>query len=411
MEQIKCPHCGEVFTIDESGYAAIVSQIRDKEFEKLVEKNKKELEDNQQSVIDNAVLKSKSESEKKISELEAKINKIESDHRLIIAEKDSEIKELKKDNTRAVEDAVRQEKEKVKELQNTIKENELTYSLELKNKDEIHEKEIKYKDEEIARVKEFKLQQSTKMVGESLERFCEEEFNKLRSAAFQTAYFEKDNDIKSGSKGDFIFRDYSDDIEYISIMFEMKNENDETKTKHKNEDFFKELDKDRREKGCEYAVLVSMLEGDNEYYNTGIVDVSHKYPKMYVVRPHFFIPVITLLRNAAMNNLEDKKALVEMQSKNIDVSTFESTLLDFKERFGRNYELANRKFNTAIDEIDKTISHLQKVKEELLASDNNLRLANNKLDDLTIKKLTKNNPTMQQMFEEAGVDIKGKNKG
>ena len=411
MEQIKCPHCGEVFTIDESGYAAIVSQIRDKEFEKLVEKNKKELEDNQQSVIDNAVLKSKSESEKKISELEAKINKIESDHRLIIAEKDSEIKELKKDNTRAVEDAVRQEKEKVKELQNTIKENELTYSLELKNKDEIHEKEIKYKDEEIARVKEFKLQQSTKMVGESLERFCEEEFNKLRSAAFQTAYFEKDNDIKSGSKGDFIFRDYSDDIEYISIMFEIKNENDETKTKHKNEDFFKELDKDRREKGCEYAVLVSMLEGDNEYYNTGIVDVSHKYPKMYVVRPQFFIPVITLLRNAAMNNLEDKKALVEMQSKNIDVSTFESTLLDFKERFGRNYELANRKFNTAIDEIDKTISHLQKVKEELLASDNNLRLANNKLDDLTIKKLTKNNPTMQQMFEEAGVDIKGKNKG
>lgn len=411
MEQIKCPHCGEVFTIDESGYAAIVSQIRDKEFEKLVEKNKKELENNQQSVIDNAVLKSKSESEKKISELEAKINKIESDHRLIIAEKDSEIKELKKDNTRAVEDAVRQEKEKVKELQNTIKENELTYSLELKNKDEIHEKEIKYKDEEIARVKEFKLQQSTKMVGESLERFCEEEFNKLRSAAFQTAYFEKDNDIKSGSKGDFIFRDYSDDIEYISIMFEMKNENDETKTKHKNEDFFKELDKDRREKGCEYAVLVSMLEGDNEYYNTGIVDVSHKYPKMYVVRPQFFIPVITLLRNAAMNNLEDKKALVEMQSKNIDVSTFESTLLDFKERFGRNYELANRKFNTAIDEIDKTISHLQKVKEELLASDNNLRLANNKLDDLTIKKLTKNNPTMQQMFEEAGVDIKGKNKG
>ena len=303
------------------------------------------------------------------------------------------LKELKKDNSRAVEDAVRQEKEKVKELQNTIKENELTYSLELKNKDEIHEKEIKYKDEEIARVKEFKLQQSTKMVGESLERFCEEEFNKLRSAAFQTAYFEKDNDIKSGSKGDFIFRDYSDDIEYISIMFEMKNENDETKTKHKNEDFFKELDKDRREKGCEYAVLVSMLEGDNEYYNTGIVDVSHKYPKMYVVRPQFFIPVITLLRNAAMNNLEDKKALVEMQSKNIDVSTFESTLLDFKERFGRNYELANRKFNTAIDEIDKTISHLQKVKEELLASDNNLRLANNKLDDITIKKLTKNNPT------------------
>ena len=439
MEQIRCPHCGEIFTIDKSGYTAIVSQIRDREFSKLVSQNKKELEEKQQSLIDNAVLKANSKSEKIISGLESQIKELESNYKLQLShmeselqslkdekgravedairvereklkDKDFEISELKKDSKRAVEDAVREEKEKVKELENTIKQNELTYNLELKSRDELHEKEIKYKDDEIARVKEFKLQQSTKMIGESLERFCEEEFNKLRAAAFQSAYFEKDNDARTGSKGDYIFRDYSDGVEYISIMFEMKNENDETKTKHKNEDFFKELNKDRKEKGCEYAILVSMLESDNEYYNSGIVDVSHKYPKMYVVRPQFFIPIITLLRNAAMNNLNDKKALVEMQNRNIDVSTFESSLMDFKDRFSRNYELANRKFNTAIEEIDKTIQHLQKVKEGLLASDNNLRLANNKLDDLTIKKLTKNNPTMQKLFEEAGVDIKGRNK-
>lgn len=435
MENIKCPHCGEMFTIDESGYAAIVSQIKDKEFDKLVEKNKKELEEKQKSLIDNAVLVSKSEADKRISELESKIEQLEYKNKVDIENKNKEIeslkeeknravldavrnekdklkevetelKDLKKDSARAVEDAVRTEKERVKDLENQIKENQLTYSLELKNKDELHEKEIRYKDEEIARVKEFKLQQSTKMIGESLEKFCEDEFNKLRAAAFQSAYFEKDNDARTGSKGDYIFRDSMDGVDYISIMFEMKNENDETKTKHKNEDFFKELDKDRKEKNCEYAVLVSMLESDNEYYNTGIVDVSHKYPKMYVVRPQFFIPIITLLRNAAMNNWEDKKALVEMQNKNIDVSNFESSLLEFKEKFGRNYELANKKFNNAIEEIDKTITHLQKVKDELLASDNNLRLANNKLDDLTIKKLTKNNSTMQKMFTDAGVDIK-----
>ena len=435
MENIKCPHCGEMFTIDESGYAAIVSQIKDKEFDKLVEKNKKELEEKQKSLIDNAVLVSKSEADKKISELKSKIEQLEYKNKVDIENKNKEIeslkeeknravldavrnekdklkevetelKDLKKDSARAVEDAVRTEKERVKDLENQIKENQLTYSLELKNKDELHEKEIRYKDEEIARVKEFKLQQSTKMIGESLEKFCEDEFNKLRAAAFQSAYFEKDNDARTGSKGDYIFRDSMDGVDYISIMFEMKNENDETKTKHKNEDFFKELDKDRKEKNCEYAVLVSMLESDNEYYNTGIVDVSHKYPKMYVVRPQFFIPIITLLRNAAMNNWEDKKALVEMQNKNIDVSNFESSLLEFKEKFGRNYELANKKFNNAIEEIDKTITHLQKVKDELLASDNNLRLANNKLDDLTIKKLTKNNSTMQKMFTDAGVDIK-----
>lgn len=415
MEQIKCPHCGEYFTIDESGYTAIVNQIRDKEFEKQIEKNKKEVEEKQKSAIENAVLKAGAESEKEISKLEAHIKELEAEHALALTKKDSEIKSLKlekdravQDSKRAVEDAVREEKDKVKELENTIKSNELKFSLDLKNKDEMHEKELKYKDEEIARVKEFKLQQSTKMIGESLEKYCENEFNKLRATGFQSAYFEKDNDARTGSKGDYIFKDYSENVEYISIMFEMKNENDETKTKHKNEDFFKELDKDRNEKGCEYAVLVSMLESDNDYYNTGIVDVSYRYPKMYVVRPQFFIPLITLLRNAAMNNLEDKKALMEMQNRNVDVSTFEASLLDFKDKFSKNYDLANRKFSSAIDEIDKTIQHLQKVKEDLLSSGNNLRFANDKLEDLTIKKLTKKNPTMKQMFEEAGVDVDGK---
>ena len=408
MEQIKCPHCGEYFTIDESGYAAIVSQIKDKEFDKAVNKSKKELEDNQKSLIDNAVLKANADSDKKILELESRIKEIEFDHKLAISQKDTEIKELLTEKERAVQDAVKEEKDKIKELENDIEKKQLEYNLELNKKDELHKEEIKHKDEEIERIKEFKLKQSTKMIGESLERFCETEFNKLRATGFQSAYFEKDNDSRSGSKGDYIFRDYSDDVEYISIMFEMKNEADETKTKHKNEDFFKELDKDRKEKGCEYAVLVSMLESDNEYYNTGIVDVSYKYPKMYVIRPQFFIPVITFLRNAAYNTLSVKKELVEIQNKNIDVSTFEASLLDFKEKFGRNYALANTRFNKAIEEIDKTISHLQKVKDELLASDNQLRLANNKLDDLSIKKLTKNNTTMQQMFEDAGVDVKSK---
>ena len=448
MEQIKCPHCGEYFTIDESGYAAIVSQIKDKEFDKAVNKSKKELEENQRSLIDNAVLKANAESDKKIAELESRIKELESEHKLVINQKDSEINTLKTEKDRAVQDAVRieqekikeiesehklaisqknteiqtlktekeravqdalkEEKDKIKELENDIEKKQLEYNLELNKKDELHKEEIKHKDEEIERIKEFKQKQSTKMIGESLERFCETEFNKLRATGFQSAYFEKDNDARSGSKGDYIFRDYSDNVEYISIMFEMKNEADETKTKHKNEDFFKELDKDRKEKGCEYAVLVSMLESDNEYYNTGIVDVSYKYPKMYVIRPQFFIPVITFLRNAAFNTLSVKKELIEIQNRNIDVSTFEASLLEFKDKFGRNYELANTKFNKAIEEIDKTISHLQKVKDELLASDNQLRLANNKLEDLSIKKLTKNNPTMQKMFEDEGVDVKPK---
>ena len=265
---------------------------------------------------------------------------------------------------------------------------------------ESYEEKIKNKDEQIAYYKDFKARQSTKMIGESLEQHCNNEFNRIRPI-FKNVYFEKDNDARTGYKGDFIFRESDDDgTEVISIMFEMKNEADETASKHKNEDFFKELDKDRREKNCEYAVLVSLLEIDNDYYNTGIVDVSHKYPKMYVIRPQFFIPIITLLRGAAMNSLSYKKELEIVQNQNIDVSNFEAQMNDFKEKFAKNYELASRKFKTAIEEIDKTIDHLQKTKEALLSSENNLRLANNKAEDLTIKRLTRNNPTMEAKFAE-----------
>ena len=263
------------------------------------------------------------------------------------------------------------------------------------------EQQLREKDTQIEYYRDFKARQSTKMIGESLEQHCEIEFNKLRATAFRNAYFEKDNDARTGSKGDFIYRESSDDgVEFISIMFEMKNENETTATKHRNADFFKELDKDRREKGCEYAVLVSMLEADNELYNTGIVDVSHVYPKMYVIRPQFFIPMITLIRNAAMNSLQYQRQLVAVQNQNIDISNFEAAMNDFKDKFGRNYRLASERFRTAIEEIDKTIEHLQKTKEALLSSENNLRLANNKAEDLSIKKLTKGNPTMQAKFAE-----------
>ena len=261
--------------------------------------------------------------------------------------------------------------------------------------------QLKAKDEAIEFYKDLKTRMSTKMVGETLEQHCETEFNRLRSTGFQNAYFEKDNDARTGSKGDYIFRECTEDgVEFISIMFEMKNEMDTTATKHKNEDFFRELDKDRNEKGCEYAVLVSLLESESELYNSGIVDVSHKYPKMYVIRPQFFIPMITLLRNAAMNSIEYRTRLAEMRNQNIDISRFEDEMNDFKEKFAKNYDLASRKFKTAIEEIDKTITHLQKTKEALLSSENNLRLANNKAEDLSIKKLTRNNPTMAQKFAE-----------
>ena len=404
MKQITCPSCGETFNIDESGYAAIVSQIKDKEFDKRIKQTQKELEEKQQSMIDNAVLKTKADADVTINELKAEIKALKSEH-------DKYIKEAKKEREWAVEKATRDQDEKITELKHEIEKKNLEYESSLKQKEEFHKEEMRHKDEEIAQYKEFKLQQSTKMVGESLERFCENEFNKFRATGFQGAYFEKDNNAKSGSKGDFIFRDTADGVEYISIMFEMKNENDETKTKHKNEDFFKELDKDRREKGCEYAVLVSMLEADNELYNTGIVDISYRYDKMYVIRPQFFIPIITLLRNAARNTVEAKKELAIMQSKNIDVSTFEASLLDFKSKFSKNCENANKHFMTAITEIENTIAKLEAIKNELLASDKQMQWANDKLEALSIQKLTKNNPTMQQAFKEAGVDVEPKKGG
>jgi hypothetical protein len=430
MNEIICPHCHKAFKVDEAGYADILKQVRDHQFEEelhnrlaLAEKDKqsaiqiaeakvREALQEQLAQKETALIQLKSEKE---AELAQKLAQKETEVAQLKAEKTNELTQLKAqlDNAEvakklAITEAVQKiEKErdnllnevKTKELEKENIENSLKqqFSTELKNKDEI----IKYKDDEIARVKDMKAKLSTKMIGETLEQHCETEFNKLRATAFQNAYFEKDNDARSGSKGDFIYKETDEaGNEIISIMFEMKNEGDETATKKKNEDFFKELDKDRNEKKCEYAVLVTMLEAESEYYNTGIVDVSHKYPKMYVVRPQFFIPIITLLRNAAMNSLKYKAELALVRNQNIDITNFEEKINQFKEGFARNYDLASRKFQTAIDEIDKTIIHLQKTKEALLSSDNNLRLANQKAEDLTIKKLTHGNPTMKAKFDE-----------
>ena len=419
MQEIKCPKCGEVFQVDESGYAAILKQVRDKEFEKELTQREAAFNNEKKSAVEMAIAKLESEKTKEIAELnnviatqslkkQNDIDKMKSDYDKLMSEKELEIARLKseieanKTNTElAVKNAVQEKEKDILELQNKIVLNNSEWESKVSSLCEKHSNESKRKDEEIAYYKDFKARQSTKMVGESLEQHCEIEFNKLRSTAFQKAYFEKDNDARTGSKGDFIYRDYSDDgLEYISIMFEMKNEMDTTATKHKNEDFFKELDKDRREKNCEYAVLVTMLEADNEFYNSGIVDVSYKYPKMYVVRPQFFIPIITLLKNAAYNSLSYKRELEMVRNQNIDITNFEEDINEFKDKFARNFELASRKFQTAIDEIDKTITHLQKTKDALLSSENNLRLANNKAQDLTIKKLTKGNPTMQAKFAE-----------
>lgn len=464
MQEIKCPKCGEVFVVDESGYANIVKQVRDKEFARELKKREEELKDAQQKDLDLVRLEQKnqldkalsakdselSEKDKKIQELEACIKNNEISRNLAVAEavnakekeisqKNDEINALKADyiaknmeqdkeiaklqaqlanveneKKMAVSEA-RQLKDKElaeknteiirlrDQLSNKDTEKQLgeeslkrEYEAKLKHKDE----QLKEKDEQIDYYKDFKARQSTKMVGESLEQHCLTQFNSLRMTAFPTAYFEKDNDAKSGSKGDFIFRESVEGTEFISIMFEMKNEMDETATKHKNEDFFKELDKDRREKKCEYAVLVSLLEMDNELYNNGIVDVSYRYEKMYVIRPQFFIPMITLLRNAALNSLKYRQELEAAKNQQLDIANFEENMNAFKQGFGRNYEIASKKFKTAIDEIDKTITHLQKTKDALLSSENQLRLANNKAEDLSIKKLTKNAPSVRKMFEE-----------
>lgn len=422
MNSIKCPKCGTVFQIDETDYESIVKQIRDAEFHKEIdlreEQYKKDKENaiklaeaNLEKILKEDINKKTLEIASLRNELKNKEEQMQNELSLKfngeLSKKDLEINELKnrlkiqeREQELAIKNALTVKDEKIADLSNKLELNQSEYLLKEKNLKEGYEEKIKNKDEQIAYYKDFKAKQSTKMVGESLEQHCNTEFNRLRPL-FKNAYFEKDNDVKTGSKGDFIFRDFDDEgMEIVSIMFEMKNEADETATKHKNEDFFKELDKDRREKKCEYAVLVSLLEMDNDYYNDGIVDVSHKYPKMYVIRPQFFIPLITLIRNLALNSLAYKKELEIVQNQNIDIAYFEENMNAFKEGFGRNYRLASERFKKAIDEIDKTIDHLQKTKEALLSSENNLRLANNKAEDLTIKKLTSNSPTMAKMFEE-----------
>lgn len=390
MNDIICPNCKKTFKVDEAGFADILKQVRDHQFEEelqkrltLAEKEKENAVKLAEANIKNSQQENLAKKESEIAEMKFKITNAETEKKLAV--------------TQAV-NSVEKERDDFKiKLQSKEHEMQLR-EVSLKDK---YENELKSKDEMIERYKDMKVKLSTKMIGETLEQHCETEFNKLRATAFPKAYFEKDNDSKTGSKGDFIYRE-TDEVgnEIISIMFEMKNEGDKTATKKRNEDFLRELDKDRTEKKCEYAVLVTLLEAENELYNTGIVDVSHKYPKMYVVRPQFFIPIITLLRNAAMNSLKYKAELALMRAQSIDVTNFEGQLNDFRESFGRNFRLASEKFKTAIDGIDKSIEQLQKTKESILRSEDNLRLANNKADDLTIKKLTRGNPTMKAKFEE-----------
>ena len=446
MQEIRCPKCGEVFAVDESGYESIARQVRDKEFARELQRREAEFQQlrekdleiirlSQQKELERAAAEKKAEAAKKdkeISALKARISQDETERKLEIAEavkkkqgeisakdgeiirlraelekgeaekkialaeamqkKDAELLERNAEITRLEERLLNKDTEKKLGEESLRRE----YESRLKQKDE----ELRQKDEQIGYYKDFKARQSTKMVGESLEQHCLSQFNSLRMAAFPGAYFEKDNDARTGSKGDFIFRESIEGIEFISIMFEMKNEMDTTATKHKNEDFFKELDKDRREKGCEYAVLVSLLEQDSELYNGGIVDVSYRYEKMYVIRPQFFIPMITLLRNAALGSVKYRRQLEEARNQQLDIAHFEENMNAFKKGFGRNYEIASKRFNTAIEEIDKTITHLRKTKEALMASENNLRLANDKADGLTIKRLTKNAPSVRRLFEE-----------
>ena len=463
MQEIKCPNCGQVFQVDETGYAQIVQQVRDSEFEKEIARRESELAEKRENELRMVRMEQEKQFDKTLSEKESELadreKKIEllkaekqSETEKIRSEKDNEIERLKAERDREVErikadkdreldklraDLTEQLNKLRAEVEKSDTERELAVTKAVQEKDreiadknaeitklsgdlevqqrqselmekqlvEQHKGEIRLRDEEIERLKDFKARQSTKMVGESLEQHCQNQFNSIRMTAFPNAYFEKDNDARTGSKGDLIFRESSDDgTEFISIMFEMKNEMDTTATKHKNEDFFKELDKDRKEKNCEYAVLVSLLEADNELYNNGIVDVSYKYEKMYVIRPQFFIPMITLLRNAALNSLKYQRELQIVKNQQVDIVHFEENMNAFKDAFGRNYRIASEKFSKAIEEIDKTITHLQKTKEALLSSENNLRLANNKAEDLSIKKLTKNAPTVAAMFEELAED-------
>jgi len=459
MHEIICPHCGKAFKIDEAGYADILKQVRDSEFEKQLHERLELAEQDKRSAVELAQAKVTSELQKtaaakdvEIQELKARLDAGEVARKLAVAEalsavekerdalaneleqekqgkqaasllaearlvnelqmaaatKDAEIQGLKATldaievaQKLAITEAVSAIEKERDELKSGLERAELEKQLAEKSLKDKYETQIKDRDDAIERLRDMKARLSTKMVGETLEQHCETEFNRIRATAFPRAYFEKDNDARSGSKGDYIFRD-SDaaGTEIVSIMFEMKNESDRSATKNKNEDFLKELDKDRTEKGCEYAVLVSLLEPDSELYNTGIVDVFHRYPKMYVVRPQFFLPIITLLRNAAMNSLKYKSELALVKAQNIDITNFETELDTFKTAFAKNYDLASRRFQTAIDEIDKSIDHLQKTKEALLGTDRNLRLANDKAQDVTIKKLTRGNQTMAEKFAE-----------
>lgn len=492
MNEIKCPHCGKVFQVDERGFADILRQVRTAEFDKEIAQREGMLQEQNAQAVKLAVAKAQQDAQAETAQRDARIAELETrlaaekrereqaekssqiEHanelEAALAKKQAEIVQLQADvkklstdhdaqnriakaeHERLLSDATAQRDAEIAALRQQISSQESAFKQQLESqtqqfraekelavsearaaaerqRDELaaqvklqeaqaaqeraalrekmtnelaaKDELIKYKDEEIARVKEMKARLSTKMVGESLERHCETEFNKIRATAFPHAYFEKDNDVVDGTKGDFVFRetDPATGEEVVSIMFEMKNENDETRTKHKNEDFFAKLDSDRKKKGCEYAVLCTMLEPENELYNEGIVDVSYRYEKMYVIRPQFFIPIISILRNAALSALQYKTELAEVRNQNIDITNFENSMEDFKTKFARNYDLASRKFQTAIDEIDKTIDHLQKTKEALLGSERNLRLANDKAQDLTIKKLTRKNPTMKAKFD------------
>ncbi len=471
MNEIKCPKCGEAFTVDKSGYIDILAQVRDAEFSKELNRREESLRKESQQELKIVQAEAQTQLEQQLSSSRQEIEQLkalirsansEKDHALNLAHAEAqahlsqqlsatkqEIEQLKAQirasdaekahalslaqaESRAVLEqklsASKQEIEQLKaaqqlslreaeatahrslsekeqlihKLKSDLQQEKLGAELRLRSREESYAIQLKQKDETIAFFKDLKARLSTKMLGETLEQHCENVFNQLRATGFQHAYFEKDNDASSGSKGDYIFRERTEDgVEFMSIMFEMKNENDTTATKKKNEDFLRELDKDRREKGCEYAILVSLLEADNELYNNGIVDLSHRYPKMYVIRPQFFIPIITILRNAALNSVEYRKQIAEHRAQNIDITNFESEMNDFKEKFGYNYQLASKKFNTAIDEIDKTITHLIKTKEALLSSENNLRLANDKAEKLlTIKKLTRNSPSLKQRFAQ-----------
>ncbi len=459
MHEIICPHCKKAFKVDEAGYADILKQVRDSEFEQqlherleLAEKDKRNAVELAMNKVSSDMQKTAASKDAEIQELKAKIDASTISQKLAVSEarsavekerdalaneleqtkqnylaaaklteaklskelqetaakKEAEIQELKtqlglNEATKklAITEAINAVEKDRDDLKNQLKQAELQKQLAEKSLKDKYETQIKDRDDAIDRLRDMKARLSTKMVGETLEQHCETEFNRIRATAFPRAYFEKDNDASSGSKGDYIFRDSNEaGIEIVSIMFEMKNENDTTATKKKNEDFLKELDKDRAEKGCEYAVLVSLLEPDSELYNTGIVDVFHRYPKMYVIRPQFFLPIITLLRNAAMKSLEYKAELELVKAQSVDITNFENDLDTFKNAFAKNYDLASRKFQTAIDEIDKSINHLQKTKDALLGTDRNLRLANNKAQDVTIKKLTRSNPTMAAKFEE-----------